>query len=87
MYHGVSYVKKNSPGVGITWLKAYFIVSTYDDGRARQSCHSNLRTPCSLCGVGESNFLPAALAEAGLEIAFKVGWLVGCLVANSWRGR
>ena len=33
-----------------------------------------------------SAFLPAALAEAGLEIAFKVGWLVGPST-NSWRGR
>ena len=38
--------QKNSRGVWITWLKGYFIVTTYEDARAWQSWGRNLRTPC-----------------------------------------
>ena len=38
--------QKNSRGVWITWLKGYFIETTYEDARAWQSWGMNLRTPC-----------------------------------------
>ena len=38
--------QKNSRGVRITWLKGYFIVTTFEDARAWQSWGGNFRTPC-----------------------------------------
>ena len=41
----------------ITWLKGYFIVTTYEDARARQSWGGNLRTPCMRLKVSVASSL------------------------------
>ena len=46
MYHGVSYLKKNSRTLLITWLKENFKICNFGREISNQSCNTNCGTPC-----------------------------------------
>ena len=61
-YHCVSYVKKNSRDVRITWLKENIIGTKFEEARAWQSWGGNLRTPCNI----QNQIWPLILATGQL---------------------